>query len=244
MTTTPSDVRHSSGYPSIDRLLGGGLRPATSVLLSGGAGVGKSTLLAQILCAVAADGGRALALFSEEPVEVGGQRLLRLAALPARLRIDVVATQRLPDALLAVERNRPNVVGVDSIGLLRNPSAPWLTPTLDHMVAVAGDLRAMADTRAGASSAPSSRAPVVIATAHTNAGWVPGDPADPGIARVGEAMHAHLHMTRDGADVVVTCLRSELGPVGASARFAFVGRMLVERDAPPLSPWPDLAGDR
>src|SRR4029450_4264487 len=42
------DRRVSTGFPGIDRVLGGGLVPASVVLLAGEPGIGKSTLLLQM----------------------------------------------------------------------------------------------------------------------------------------------------------------------------------------------------
>ncbi len=44
--------RISTGVPELDRVLGGGLVPASLVLVGGEPGVGKSTLLLSALCAI------------------------------------------------------------------------------------------------------------------------------------------------------------------------------------------------
>src|ERR671924_128568 len=79
--------RVPTGIPGLDRVLGGGLVPASVVLLAGEPGIGKSTLLLHLLANVAA-GGRDCVLVSGE--ESHGQdaargRPLRVAGDPVAL---------------------------------------------------------------------------------------------------------------------------------------------------------------
>src|SRR3954466_2695530 len=60
-------ARIATGVPELDRVLGGGLVPASLVLLGGAPGVGKSTLLLSALAAISAD-RRALLVTGEESV--------------------------------------------------------------------------------------------------------------------------------------------------------------------------------
>src|SRR5687768_6908208 len=57
--------RISTGVPELDRVLGGGLVPASLALVGGEPGVGKSTLLLSALAAMSAD-RRALLITGEE----------------------------------------------------------------------------------------------------------------------------------------------------------------------------------
>src|SRR6187455_3299752 len=58
--------RIPTGVPEFDRVLGGGLVPASLVLVGGEPGVGKSTLLLTALGAISASGLRALLVTGEE----------------------------------------------------------------------------------------------------------------------------------------------------------------------------------
>src|SRR4029450_12729892 len=59
-------ARISTGVPELDRVLGGGLVPASLVLVGGEPGVGKSTLLLTALGAISRSGRRALLVSGEE----------------------------------------------------------------------------------------------------------------------------------------------------------------------------------
>ena len=58
-----------TGIAELDRVLGGGVVPGAVILLAGEPGVGKSTLLLQVVASVAARGVRALYVTGEESVE-------------------------------------------------------------------------------------------------------------------------------------------------------------------------------
>ena len=70
--------RISTGVPELDRVLGGGLVPASLVLVGGEPGVGKSTLLLMALGAVAAGGRRGLLVTGEESTAQVKLRAARL----------------------------------------------------------------------------------------------------------------------------------------------------------------------
>ena len=61
-------ARIQTGVPELDRVLGGGLVPASLVLVGGEPGVGKSTLLLSALGAIARSGRSALLVTGEESV--------------------------------------------------------------------------------------------------------------------------------------------------------------------------------
>src|SRR5256886_7818607 len=69
--------RISTGVPELDRVLGGGLVPASLVLVGGEPGVGKSTLLLTALAAISRE-RRALLVTGEE---AGAQVKLRASRL-------------------------------------------------------------------------------------------------------------------------------------------------------------------
>ena len=107
--------RISTGVPELDRVLGGGLVPASVVLVGGEPGVGKSTLLLTALGAVAAAGRRALLVTGEEST---AQVKLRAARLGGAEAVEILAETELDVVCATLERERPDVCVIDSIQTL------------------------------------------------------------------------------------------------------------------------------
>jgi len=115
--------RIPTGVAELDRVLGGGLVPASLVLLSGDPGIGKSTLLLMALRAMSAE--RKVALVTGE--ESAAQVKLRAARLGGSHGVYVLAETNLDLVCATLERERPAVCVVDSIQTLYAPdlgSAP------------------------------------------------------------------------------------------------------------------------
>ncbi len=108
--------RFPSGIDELDRVLGGGIVPGSLVLVGGEPGIGKSTLLLQVLDKVAAAGRSALLVCGEESAGQVKMRAERICATPGE--IAVLAETRLEPVLEAVAGARPAVVVVDSVQTL------------------------------------------------------------------------------------------------------------------------------
>jgi DNA repair protein RadA/Sms len=107
--------RFSSGIEELDRVLGGGIVPGSLVLVGGEPGIGKSTLLLQVLDNVAA-ARPALLVCGEESaaqVKMRAERICRGAG-----NIDVLAETELELVVEAVAAARPALVVVDSVQTL------------------------------------------------------------------------------------------------------------------------------
>jgi DNA repair protein RadA/Sms len=107
--------RISTGVSELDRVLGGGLVPASLVLVGGEPGVGKSTLLLTALGAVARSGRRALLVTGEES---SAQVALRAARLGGAERVEILAETELDTVCATLEAMRPDVCVVDSVQTL------------------------------------------------------------------------------------------------------------------------------
>ena len=107
--------RISTGVPELDRVLGGGLVPASLVLVGGEPGVGKSTLLLTALGAISAGGLRALLVTGEEST---AQVKLRAARLGGTDRVEILAETELEAVCATLESERPDVCVIDSIQTL------------------------------------------------------------------------------------------------------------------------------
>ncbi|HIL28284.1 MAG TPA: DNA repair protein RadA, partial [Micavibrio sp.] len=61
--------RMQSGIKEFDRVTGGGLVPGSAILTGGDPGIGKSTLLLQVVCALSNRGQRCVYISGEESVD-------------------------------------------------------------------------------------------------------------------------------------------------------------------------------
>ncbi len=109
-----------SGIAELDRVLGGGFVPGSVTLVGGEPGIGKSTLLLQLLAALAANGTRCLLISGEESRQQIRLRAERLGALPAGLWL--ASETVLPSVLGHVEAVQPEVLVIDSIQTMVDPS--------------------------------------------------------------------------------------------------------------------------
>ncbi|MDX6508456.1 MAG: hypothetical protein QOG81_208 [Gaiellaceae bacterium] len=107
-------ARIPTGVPELDRVLGGGLVPASLVLLGGEPGVGKSTLLLSALAAMSKD-RRALLVTGEEST---AQVKLRAARLGGAEQVEILAETELETVCATLERERPDVCVIDSVQTL------------------------------------------------------------------------------------------------------------------------------
>jgi DNA repair protein RadA/Sms len=108
-------ARIATGVPELDRVLGGGLVPASLVLVGGEPGVGKSTLLLSALGAIARAGRRALLVTGEESV---AQVKLRAARLGGADDVEILAETELESVCATLDALRPDVCVIDSVQTL------------------------------------------------------------------------------------------------------------------------------
>jgi len=107
-------ARISTGVPELDRVLGGGLVPASLVLVGGEPGVGKSTLLLTALRAISA-ARRTLLITGEESV---AQVKLRAERLGGAANVEILAETELDTVCETLESERPEVCVIDSVQTL------------------------------------------------------------------------------------------------------------------------------
>jgi DNA repair protein RadA/Sms len=106
--------RISTGVPELDRVLGGGLVPASLVLVGGEPGIGKSTLLLMGLRSMSADRRVLLVTGEESPAQVQ----LRAARLGGAGSVEVLAETELEVVCATLQRERPEVCVIDSVQTL------------------------------------------------------------------------------------------------------------------------------
>jgi DNA repair protein RadA/Sms len=106
--------RISTGVSELDRVLGGGLVPASLVLVGGEPGVGKSTLLLMALRAMSKE-RRALLITGEESTAQVRMRAERLGGADS---VEILAETDLDSICATLDEVRPTVCVIDSIQTL------------------------------------------------------------------------------------------------------------------------------
>lgn len=113
--------RLQSGIEELDRVLGGGLVPGSSVLIGGQPGAGKSTLLLQLMCLLA-EKTPALYVTGEESLQQIAMRADRLG-LP-RNKLHMLAETNVETIVNKAKVLKPTLMVVDSIQVMHNPEVP------------------------------------------------------------------------------------------------------------------------
>ncbi|GLQ33897.1 DNA repair protein RadA [Amylibacter marinus] len=105
--------RATCGIGEFDRVLGGGLVPASAILVGGDPGIGKSTLLLQAAAEFARSGKKAIYISGEEASSQIRMRAQRLGLTDAPVKL---ATEtNLRDILTTLEDEKPDLAIIDSV---------------------------------------------------------------------------------------------------------------------------------
>jgi len=141
----PVLARSESGIAEFDRVLGGGLVPASAILVGGDPGIGKSTLLLQVAAAFARRGTPAVYLSGEEAAAQIRMRASRLGLGDAPLRLGTETNLR--DILATLEAERPALAVIDSIQTLWADQVESAPGSVAQVRAAAHELTAFAKRR-------------------------------------------------------------------------------------------------
>jgi DNA repair protein RadA/Sms len=120
-----------TGIDEVDRVLGGGFVAGSVTLVFGPPGVGKSTLLFQVLAAVADRGVEVLLASAEESLAQVSGRATRLGAIPEPLM--VLAGYDVGAIEAAILRRPPSLVVVDSVQTICEPDLPGAAGSLNQI---------------------------------------------------------------------------------------------------------------
>jgi DNA repair protein RadA/Sms len=119
--SAPDDEqRVSTGFSGIDRVLGGGIVPASVALLAGEPGIGKSTLLLHMLANLSAAGQTCVLVSGEESHAQVAARARRLCV--SGDAISFAPGRDLSHVIETAREARPFLLAVDSIQSLRDTS--------------------------------------------------------------------------------------------------------------------------
>lgn len=122
--TLKEEARFTSGLKELDRVLGGGLVAGSAVLIGGDPGIGKSTLLLQMLCYLSQE-LKVLYITGEESLPQVTLRARRLGLFENQLLL--LADTQVERILQLTQQEKPNVIVIDSIQTMHTdtlPSAP------------------------------------------------------------------------------------------------------------------------
>jgi DNA repair protein RadA/Sms len=112
--STAPPARMVTGIAEFDRVSGGGLVPGSATLIGGDPGIGKSTLLLQLVCKLAASNVRTAYISGEESADQVRMRAQRLGLAKAPVEL-ATATNAGDIAASIGGKDGPDVIVVDSI---------------------------------------------------------------------------------------------------------------------------------
>jgi DNA repair protein RadA/Sms len=137
--------RTESRVAELDRVLGGGLVPASATLVGGDPGIGKSTLLLQAAAAFSRRGLATVYVSGEESTAQVRMRAARLGLADAAVRL--AAETNLRDILTTLEAEAPALVIVDSIQTMWLDTVDSAPGSVSQVRAVAHELTTFAKRR-------------------------------------------------------------------------------------------------
>ncbi|MEM6636449.1 MAG: DNA repair protein RadA [Pseudomonadota bacterium] len=209
--TPPNRTR--SGIDEFDRVLGGGLVPASALLLGGDPGIGKSTLLLQAAAAFAGRGLKTLYITGEEAREQVRMRATRLGLADAD--VGLAAATNLRDILTTLESDAPDLAVIDSVQTLWSDTVSSAPGSVAQVRAAAHELTSFAKRKGTA---------IVLVGHVTKDGQIAGP-------RVVEHMvdtvlyfeGEHGHSYR-----IIRAVKNRFGPADEIGVFDMTGQGLVE----------------
>ncbi len=137
--------RTTSGMAEFDRVLGGGLVPASAILVGGDPGIGKSTLLLQAAAKFASAGLNTLYVSGEEAAAQVRMRARRLGLGGAPVKLATETSLR--DILSTLEATRPDLAIIDSIQTMWSDNVASAPGSVSQVRAAAHELTRFAKRR-------------------------------------------------------------------------------------------------
>ncbi|WP_459696382.1 DNA repair protein RadA [Acidisoma sp. C75] len=142
--------RRQTGIAELDRVLGGGLVPASAILVGGDPGIGKSTLMLQAAAALAASGERVVYISGEESVDQLRMRARRLGLARAPVELaSATGVQDIVATLAAAGRGEGRPVAlliIDSIQTMAHEALDSAPGTVGQVRAASLELIRLAKT--------------------------------------------------------------------------------------------------
>lgn len=141
----PRVQRFSTGIAEFDRVLGGGILPGSTIILGGEPGIGKSTILLQILGHVAAQDLKCLYVCCEESPDQVKLRAARLGI--AQAPVVLCPETDLESICSLLHSEEPAIAVVDSIQMVHATGVDSTIGSLQQLKICGGELVALAKSR-------------------------------------------------------------------------------------------------
>ena len=144
ITNIPEDSsqRVPTGLEELDRVLGGGMVPGSVILLGGDPGIGKSTLILQVLARLAASGQKVLYVTAEESMRQIRMRAQRVGSESRDLM--VLAETDFTVVAETIRKFTPDTVVLDSVQALHHPDIGSSPGSISQVREIAGEAVALA----------------------------------------------------------------------------------------------------
>jgi DNA repair protein RadA/Sms len=144
-STTQESPRRLTGVAEFDRVTGGGIVPGSALLLGGDPGVGKSTLLLQVVAAYTMRGGNAVYISGEEALPQLRLRAARMGLSNAPVQLG--AATCVEDILATLSAGAaPDIIVVDSIQTIWSSAIDAAPGTITQVRTATHDLVRFAKT--------------------------------------------------------------------------------------------------
>ena len=137
-TETPAPPRIITGVDEFDRVCGGGVVPGSAILVGGDPGVGKSTLLLQVVGSASRRGVSCAYISGEESAEQVRSRAHRMGLADASVQL--AAETSLRDILDGLKRSRFDLVVIDSIQTMWSDAHEAAPGSVTQVRAATGEL--------------------------------------------------------------------------------------------------------
>ena len=206
--------RRLTGIAEFDRVTGGGIVPGSALLIGGDPGVGKSTLILQVLAAYAQRGGSAIYISGEEALAQVRMRAQRMEVGAAPVQLGSATS--IEDILSTLESGKPpDIVAIDSIQTIWTSALEAAPGTIAQVRTASFDL---------VRYAKSSGAAVILIGHVTKEGQIAGPKAvehlvDAVLYFEGERGH-HFRVLR--------AVKNRFGPTDEIGVFEMTGKGLAE----------------
>ena len=141
--------RYQSHMAEFDRVMGGGIVPGSASLIGGDPGIGKSTLLLQLVCQLVQSGHMAVYVSGEESTEQVRMRAHRLGLANSKVGL-ATATNAMDIAETIRKEPALDVVVIDSIQTMFLPGLDSAPGTVSQVRASAQELTRAAKTSGAA----------------------------------------------------------------------------------------------